>query len=107
MTLNQGDPSTIVVAFDGSAAATNALDFVAGSKLFAGLPVQVVIAGPDDARNRTLEADAQAKLQGCEGDVVVSRRDGSAEDVIASAMKDAPGRPSRYGRLWGTRHCAP
>ena len=84
------DPSAIVVAFDGSAAATNALDFVAESKLFAGLPIHVVIAGADDARNGSLEADAQAKLQGCEGDVMVSRRDGSAEDVIASAMKDVP-----------------
>lgn len=86
----KGDPSAIVVAFDGSAAANKALDFVAASKLFAGLPIRVVIAGGDDARHRKLETDAQAKLDGCAGEVVVSRRDGNAEDVIAAAVKETP-----------------
>jgi nucleotide-binding universal stress UspA family protein len=45
-------PQSVVVAFDGSPAATRPLDLVASSPLFEGLVVHLVAAGADDAAHR-------------------------------------------------------
>ncbi|MEM1284305.1 MAG: universal stress protein [Pseudomonadota bacterium] len=88
--LATSDPSLIVVAFDGGAASKAALSFAAGSALFAGIPLQVVIAGGDDARHRKLAEDAKAMLAAAEraGEVVL--KDGAPDAVIGTTMKENP-----------------
>lgn len=58
------DLTEVVVAFDGSAAATRAVQFVASSPLFAGLGVHLVMAGPEEANHRR-QLDGAAALLTC------------------------------------------
>jgi nucleotide-binding universal stress UspA family protein len=88
--LATGDPTKIIVAFDGGGASTAALTFAATSVLFANLPLEVVIAGGDDARHRKLVEQANALLAShqCAGEV--ARKDGAPETVIGETMKANP-----------------
>src|SRR3546814_10001716 len=56
-------PKVAVLAYDGSPAAGRALERCANSPLFADMPVHVVVAGPDDARHRTLLDGAADTLE--------------------------------------------
>lgn len=84
------DPSGVFIAYDGGEASTKALDFAASSKLFQGLKLQVIIAGPDDSRHRKLEEKAQEHLKVHGSDGVVMLKDGTPEAVIGQTMKDNP-----------------
>ena len=88
--LAAGDPSTVVVAFDGGEASTAALTFAATSALFSGLGLLVVVAGPDDPQHRGRVEAAKAHLSnhGRTGDVVL--KSGTPETVIGETMKANP-----------------
>lgn len=57
-----GELHTAVLAFDGSPSAGRALDYVARSKLFEGMELQLVAAGAAGARQDELLAGAIARL---------------------------------------------
>ncbi len=88
--LATGQPSIVVVAFDGGPASKAALSFAAESALFSDIPLQVVVAGNDDARNRTWLQAATSVLQahGRKGDVVL--KEGAPDAVIGTTMKENP-----------------
>jgi nucleotide-binding universal stress UspA family protein len=88
--LATSDPTKIVVAFDGGGASTAALTFAATSVLFADLPLEVVIAGGDDARHRKLVEQAEASLASHDRQGEVIRKDGAPETVIGETMKANP-----------------
>ncbi|MEG6509954.1 universal stress protein [Methyloligella sp. 2.7D] len=81
-------PESVVLAYDGSAAAKAALDAVAKSPLFTGLPVHVVVAGPDDAKHQSRLDEAAMRLD--EKEPTLALRDGSAEAVIGAYMEELP-----------------
>lgn len=75
-------PTSVTIAFDGSASATKAVARVAESPLFAGLPVHIVMAGTDDAAHRAKLAPAVARLP----EATVHIIDGSPEKAIAGLV---------------------
>lgn len=82
-------PQSVVLAYDGSKAADRALERVANSPVFAGLPVHVVTVGTDDERSRQLLGSARAVLVGRES-VEVTILDGKAEVAIAELVERSP-----------------
>lgn len=79
-------PQTVVVAYDGSAAAQKAVVFVASSPLFAGLPVHIVMAGADNATRRSRLDAALASLSGRSEAPQCCLVDDNAEKVIGDHM---------------------
>ncbi|QDL96852.1 universal stress protein [Rhodopseudomonas palustris] len=84
------EPRTVVVAFDGSAAASKALGFVASSPLFEGLAVHLVVAGPDDATHRGRLEQAAARMSDRAPAPVKFLGQGAADKVIADYMAGRP-----------------
>jgi nucleotide-binding universal stress UspA family protein len=80
-------PKAVVIAFDGSAAATRAVQYVASSPLFAGLDAHLVMAGPDDASHRDRLEHAASAFAG-EAKPTTHLLDGRAEKVIGDFMAD-------------------
>jgi len=80
-------PRVVVIAFDGSAAASRAVDFVAASPLFADLETHLVMAGPDDAPHRARLDGAAARLSGRVSEPVTFLAEGPAEQVIGGYVK--------------------
>lgn len=82
-------PRIVVLAYDGSLAASRALERCANSPLLRDLPVHIVVAGADDDKNRRVLADALVKLDG--RDVRTTLRSGKTEEVIADVVGATPG----------------
>ena len=80
-------PKAIVLAYDASKAARRALDRVAHSPLFAGLPVTIVMAGSDSREHRDALAEAAAALPGT---VETQLLPGKPEAAIAEAVEAIP-----------------
>ncbi|MCB1434567.1 MAG: universal stress protein [Alphaproteobacteria bacterium] len=79
-----------VIAFDGSPAARKAVDHVAASPLFKGLPVHLVSAGPDDASHRGPVEQAAATLSAKDRQTVIAIGQGAADKVIGDYMAAHP-----------------
>lgn len=88
--LATNDPASVVVAYDGGEASSKALDFAASSLLFKDLPLQVILAGPDDNRHRKFEEKAKEQLKKHGHSGTVTLKDGAPEAVISQTMKDNP-----------------
>lgn len=82
-------PESVVLAYDGSKAAAHALERVARSPLFAGLPVHVVTVGPDDERHRKLLETARDALAG-DRNVELTITQGKADEAIAAVVERVP-----------------
>lgn len=82
-------PKFVVLAYDGSPAASRALERCVNSPLFSGMPVHVVSAGPDDTRHRALLDEAKAALQGREVTTTLGR--GKPEAAISDIVAATPG----------------
>ncbi|QHD69664.1 universal stress protein [Sphingobium yanoikuyae] len=82
-------PQSVVLAYDGSKAADRALERVANSPLFDGLPVHVVTVGPDDEKHRKLLDNAGAVLAGGPS-VELTVVQGKPEDAIAEVVGKTP-----------------
>lgn len=80
------EPKIVVVAFDGSAASSKAVDFVATSPLFAGMDAHLIVAGPDDATHRARLEQAAARLSAKLPLPVQSLSQGPADKVIGTHM---------------------
>lgn len=79
-------PQTIVIAYDGSAAAQKAVTYVAESALFTDLPVHIVMAGADNATRRSRLNQALASLTARREPPSCFLVDDSAEKVIGNHM---------------------
>lgn len=84
------EPGVAVVAVDGSAASSKALEFVANSSLFSGLEVHLVVAGPDDAAHRARLDEATTRLAGRTPAPVQFLDQGPADKVIGEHMAKHP-----------------
>ena len=77
-------PTSVTIAFDGSSSAQKAVGRVAESPLFAGLPVHLVMAGPDNAGHRAQLSSATSQLP----DAIVHIVDGEPEKVIGNLVAE-------------------
>jgi nucleotide-binding universal stress UspA family protein len=83
------EPQQIVFAYDASPAAKRALERLAHSPLFAGLPVTIVMAESEGAAKRTLLDEAEAEF--ASDHQVTSLMDaGRAEQVIPQVVASTP-----------------
>ncbi|MGK2951044.1 MAG: universal stress protein [Thiobacillus sp.] len=76
------EPQRILVAFDGSATTRKAVEMVAASPLFRGLPCHVVMVGTDKAEARAQLEWARATLAKAGFEVTASLRAGQVEEVL-------------------------
>lgn len=78
------EPQRILVAFDDSATTRKAVEMVAASPLFRGLPCHVVMVGADKAEARAQLEWARATLAQAGFEVTASLRSGQVEDVLCA-----------------------
>ncbi len=83
-------PNAIVLAYDASPAADRAVDRIANSRLYDGMPVNVVMANTDHAEHRRLLAVAATKL-GIARSVETTLEGGKPEAVISRIVERTPG----------------
>jgi len=84
------EPRSIVFAYDASPAAKRALGRLIESPLFAGMPVNVVMADADNEAHRRALSDAALRL-GDEREVTTTLEPGKPEAVIAGVVEQTPG----------------
>lgn len=84
------EPRSIVFAYDASPAAGRALDRLAVSAIFAGLPINIVMADTDNEAHRRALNGAAAKL-GVQQEVTATLEHGKPEAVIAKIVEGTPG----------------
>lgn len=78
------EPRRILIAFDGSATTRKAVEMVASSPLFRGLPVHVVMVGAGKADSREQLDWAHTTLQQAGFDVVAGIHAGQVEEVLCA-----------------------
>lgn len=83
------EPQSVVLAYDGSKAAERALERVANSPLFNGLPVHLVTVGPEDDKHRQMLNEARDALGG-ERAIELTITQGKADEAIASIVERTP-----------------
>ncbi len=88
--LEYAEPRSIVFAYDASPAAKRALGRLIESPLFAGIPVNVVMADADNEAHRRALSDAVLRL-GDEREVTTTLEPGKPEAVIAKVVEQTPG----------------
>ena len=82
------EPRRILVAFDGSATTRKAVEMVAASPLFRGLPCHVVMVGADKAESRAQLDWARTTLEQAGFEATVSLRAGQVEEVLCSYREE-------------------
>ncbi len=75
-------PEQIMLAYDGSEASGKALDMLATSPLFKGIPVHLVTVGEDQANAEKLQADAAEKLTQSGHQIVTVILNGKANEAL-------------------------
>lgn len=78
------EPQRILIAYDGSATTRKAVDMVARSPLFRGLPCHVVMVGADKAEARVELDWARARLETDGFEVTAEIRPGEVETVLCA-----------------------
>lgn len=78
------EPQRILIAFDGSATTRKAVDMVARSPLFRGLPCHVVMVGADKDEPREQLGWARTHLETAGFDVTAEIRQGEVEAVLCA-----------------------
>lgn len=76
-----------LIAFDGGASATKAVDHVARSKTFAGLDCRLLTVGPDNPEARKRLDDAAAVLRAAGYEVQADIEPGQADRAIAKRVE--------------------
>lgn len=77
-------PQRILIAFDGSATSRKAVEMVARSPLFRGLPCHMVMVGADKADSREQLDWARTSLETAGFDVTAEIRPGEVEEVLCA-----------------------
>ncbi|MCC6208356.1 MAG: universal stress protein [Gammaproteobacteria bacterium] len=75
-------PERVMIAFDGSQTTRKAVDMVAGSPLFRGLPCHVVLVGPGDSASREQLDWARQALASAGFAVTAVLRQGDVEKTL-------------------------
>jgi len=78
------EPQRILIAFDGSATTRKAVEMVAASPLFRGLPCHVVMVGADKAESRAQLDWARTTLEQAGFEVTASLCSGQVEEVLCA-----------------------
>lgn len=78
------EPQRILIAFDGSATTRKAVEMVAASPLFRGLPCHVVMVGADKTEAREQLDWARVSLEKAGFDVTASILSGQVEEVLCA-----------------------
>lgn len=78
------EPQRIMVAFDGSATTRKAVEMVAASPLFRGLPCHLVMVGADKAEVREQLDWARTTLERAGFQVIAGIRSGHVEEVLCA-----------------------
>ncbi|HSJ80430.1 MAG TPA: universal stress protein [Thiobacillus sp.] len=78
------EPQRILIAFDGSATTRKAVDMVARSPLFRGLPCHMVMVGADKDESREQLGWARTHLETAGFDVTAEIRQGEVEAVLCA-----------------------
>lgn len=78
------EPSRILIAFDGSATTRKAVEMVAASPLFRGLPCHVVMVGADKPEAHEQIEWARATLAKAGFEVTATLLSGQVEDVLCA-----------------------
>lgn len=77
-------PEKVMLAYDGSDASSKALDMLAQSPLFKGIPVHLVTVGEDPADSNTLQHKATEVLQAAGHNVTAVTLDGKPSETLVS-----------------------
>ncbi|SFP82454.1 universal stress protein [Tranquillimonas alkanivorans] len=80
----------VLIAYDGSASAMRAVDYVARSPLYAGLQVKVVTVGTGSEAAKKGLADAKAMLAGAGMDAETEILPGQPEEALGRLVEEAP-----------------
>jgi nucleotide-binding universal stress UspA family protein len=83
-------PRSVVIAFDGSALATRAIDLVERSPLFDGMEIHVVTAGVDQASKRSKLEQAALRLKNRAEGAIREIVDGQPEEAISAYLAKIP-----------------
>lgn len=83
------EPRNVVFAYDGSPAAERALMRLAASPIYAGLPVNIVMADADNEAHRHALEEAATRLRSSR-EVSTTLERGKPEAVIASIVERTP-----------------
>jgi nucleotide-binding universal stress UspA family protein len=78
------EPKRILIAFDGSATTCKAVEMVAASPLFRGLPCHVVMVGADKSESRDQLDWARVSLEQAGFEVTACIRSGQVEEVLCA-----------------------
>lgn len=78
----------VLVAYDGSASAMRAIDYVARSPLYTGLHIKVVTAGTELPETTRALSDVKATLQAAGLEVETETRAGQPEEALARLVED-------------------
>lgn len=89
LTVTEGfsEPQRLMLAFDGSAVTRRGVEMVAGSALFPGLPILLLMAGKVSSDGSKKMAWAETTLKNAGYDVTSRLVPGDAESVIASTVQ--------------------
>lgn len=77
-------PEKVMLAYDGSDASSKALDMLAQSPLFKGIPVHLVTVGEDPANSNTLQHRATEVLQAAGHNVTAVTLDGRPSEALVN-----------------------
>lgn len=88
VTDNFHEPQRVMIAFDGGIVTRRGVKMVAGSPLFRGLPITLLMAGKERQDAPKQLAWAQATLEAAGFEVTALLTPGDAETVIARAVKE-------------------
>lgn len=81
-------PQRVMIAFDGSATTHKAVDMVAGSPLFRGLPCHLVMVGADNSQNRGQLEWARHTLEASDFEVTAMLAQGDVESVLCNYRRE-------------------
>lgn len=90
LTVTEGftEPRRVMIAYDGGAVTRRGVDMVAGSPLFRGLPIHLLMSGRRDASAEKQLESAKTTLASAGFDVTAALVPGDAESVIARTTKE-------------------
>ena len=90
LTVTEGftEPRRVMIAFDGSAVTRRGVDMVAGSPLFRGLPVHLLMSGKESQNAPKQLEWAKKTLESAGFEVLASLIPGDAESIIAKAVRE-------------------
>ncbi|MDP4548593.1 universal stress protein [Marinobacter sp. MDS2] len=82
------EPKTAMLAFDGSATAFKGVEMLAASPVLKGIPLHLVMVGPDTADNWEQLKKAKAKLSGLDVEITLAIRQGDVEPTLHAYQKE-------------------